>query len=102
VWQDFFYIFSSEHCRGSRVGCDDLDFAGGTPASAEVGPIDLNRPEGGSVNRRYLFHRGPIEVVVQHPIPAGKIGVSVNAHQFVIVPVDIGYSLSLFCQVEAM
>ena len=43
------------------------------------------------------LHRQPIEVVVEQPIPAGKVRVSVNAHQFVIVPVNIGYSLRLFC-----
>ena len=62
----------------------------------------IRRPRVLLRQRAVRRHRQPIEVVVEEPIPAGKVGVSVNAHQFVIVPVNIGHPLRLFSEVEAM
>jgi len=47
-------------------------------------------------------HRQPIEVVVEEPIPAGKVGVPVNSHQLVIISKMIGHALRLFAEVETM
>jgi len=73
-----------------------LDFAGDTPAATGTRHRVLLR------QRNVRRHRRPIEIVVEQPIPTGKVGVSVNAHQFVIVPVNFGQRLRLFSEVETM
>ena len=100
----------------------------GTPVTTEVGAIELNRPRAVRVNRPYLFlsaqydhtmnpitrhrvllqqralrcHRRPIEIVVEQPIPTRKVGISIDFHQLVSIPVSVGYSIEPSRKLEAM
>jgi hypothetical protein len=52
--------------------------------------------------RALWCHRRPIEIVVEQPIPTGNVGVSIDSHQLVTVPVCISHSIGPSCKLEAV
>ena len=95
-----------------RLRCG-LDSAGDTPAATDESAYPFFRlaqydyitnliTRHRVLLRTVRRHRQPIEVVIEQPIPAGKVGVPVNSHQLVIISKMIGHALRLFSEVETM
>jgi hypothetical protein len=96
-------------CRGSRAGCDELRDGDMQATSLRMAsawqarlPLQSRAIEFYRGQRAVRRHRQPIEVVIEQPIPTGKIGISINSYQLVSVPVYVGDSIEPCCKLEAM
>ena len=110
-------------CGGSRVGCNSFILPETRPPAERTRPVANRRykriglpifparpirprhqlgPGHRVLLRAVRRHRRPIEVVVEEPIPAGKVGVPVNSRQLVIISKMIGHTVRPFSEVETM